>query len=137
MKTIILFLIIAAILESGVTTLPLTLLILVFAGVVTRSNNIFFLAFFAGLALDFLSFRTIGISSIYFVSFVFLIFLYQKKFEIQTLRFIIIFSFLGSLFYLILIGINNFFIQSVFSAILSSLSFFIFSIFNKKTLKYT
>jgi len=137
MGIIIFFLIIAEVLESSITTLPLTLLILVFAGVVTRSNNIFLLAFFAGLALDFLSFRTIGISSIYFVSFVFLIFLYQKKFEIQTLHFIIIFSFLGSLFYLILTGINNFFIQSVFSAILSSLSFFIFSIFNKKTLKYT
>lgn len=137
MKTIILFLIIAAVLESSITTLPLTLLILVFAGVVTRSNNIFFLAFFAGLVLDFLSFRTIGLSSIYFVSFVFVIFLYQKKFEIQTLHFIMIFSFLGSLGYLILIGINNFFIQSVFSAILSSFSFFVFGIFNKKTLKYT
>lgn len=137
MGVIIFFLIFAVVLESGITTLPLTLLILIFGGVVIKNNNIFLIAFLSGLALDLLSARTIGLSSIYFVCFVFVIFLYQKKFEIQTLHFIVIFSFLGSLGYLMLIGINNFFIQSVFSTILSSFSFFIFSIFNKKTLKYT
>lgn len=136
MIIIVFSLIIAGILESSITTLPLTLLILIFAGVVTRSNNIFGLAFLSGLALDLLSFRTIGLSSIYFVSFIFVIFLYQKKFEIETLYFIVIFSFLGSLGFLILIGTSNFFIQSVFSALLSSLSFFVLGIFNRKILKY-
>lgn len=136
MGIVVLFLIISLTLESSITTLPLTLLILLFASVATRSNNIFGLAFLSGLALDLLSFRTIGISSIYFTCFIFVIFLYQKKFEIQTLHFIIIFSFLGSLGYLILIGANNFFIQSIFSAFLSSSSFFTLGIFNRKKLKY-
>lgn len=137
MKTIILFLIIAAILESGVTTLPLTLLILVFAGVVTRSNNIFFLAFFAGLALDFLSFRTIGISSIYFVSFVFLIFLYQKKFEIETLHFVIASSLLASFGYLLIQGSDYFVLQSIAVCIIASVSFLIYTATNKKAAKYS
>lgn len=136
MGIIIFFLIFAVILESGITTLPLSLLILIFAGIVTRNNNIFLIAFFTGLVLDFFSARTIGLTSAYFISFIFLIFLYQKKFEIQTLHFIIISSFFGAIGYLILTGVNSFIIQSVFATILSSFSFFIFSIFNTKKLKY-
>lgn len=136
MGTIILFLIVAGVLESSITTLPLSLMILIFAGVVTRSNNIFGLAFLSGLILDFLSFKTAGISSIYFVSFVFIIFLYQKKFEIQTLHFIIIFSFLGSLGYLFLTGSGLILAQTFFITLITVLSFFVFGISNTKKLKY-
>lgn len=129
------FLATSILLESSVTTLPLTLLVLLFAGVATRSNNIFGLAFLSGLALDFLSFRTIGISSIYFVSFVFAIFLYQKKFEIETLHFIAVFSFLGCLGYLFLTGSGPILTQTFFITLINVLSFFIYKLLNKPALK--
>lgn len=135
MGIIVLFLIIAEVFESGVITLPLTLLILLFASVVTRSNNIFGLAFLSGLALDLLSFRTIGMSSIYFVCFVFLIFLYQKKFEIETIYFVAAFSFLGSLGYLFLTGSGSILTQTFFITLITILSFFIYKLLDKLALK--
>jgi len=129
-------LLVAIVLESTITTLPLVLLIILFLSVINKKKEVFVIAFFAGLLLDVLSFGRIGLSSLYFTIFVFLIFLYQRKFEIETLYFVAIFSFLGSFIYLFLEGVKYAFSQSLFATFLIVLSFLAFKKFNKKASKY-
>jgi len=131
MIIIILSLLTAIFLESALMSLPLTLVVLLFAAIYTRDSLIFLLAFLAGLILDIFSLRTLGISSLYFVTFVFVIFLYQKKFETGTLQFLAIFAFLGSILYLIFLGTSQVFIHSILATILATISF----LFYKKTKK--
>lgn len=122
----------AIIMEGTITTLPLVLLIILFLAVINRTNDVFAIAFFAGLFLDILTMGRIGFSSLFFVGFVFIIFLYQRKFEIETLYFIVIFSFLGSFIYLFLTDVRFVLIQSIFSTILLTFSFIAYKKFNKK-----
>ncbi len=116
---------ISLILESSLTTIPLVFVFLLCLTVVYKENFLFFLAFIFGILLDVLSFKTIGTSSIFFVTFLFLILTYQRKFEIRTYPFILISSFLGSLGYLLFVGYTNSIIfQSVISSFLGVLIFY-------------
>ncbi len=135
MGIIILYLAAAVFLESSITTLPLVLSIILFSSVVLRKNEVFLLSFISGLFLDILAFTTIGLSSLYLVLFVFVIFLYEKKFEIETLYFVGLFSFLGSAGYLFLIGSKGGLIQASVMTLITALSFLIFKISNKAHLK--
>lgn len=136
MGIFIIALILTVLIESSLTTLPLTLLVILFLAVSTKRNEVFVLAFFSGLILDILSFSLIGLSSLYFVTFVFLIYVYQKKFEIDTINFIFIFSFVGSLIYLLISGVSFVIIQSFLATLIASSSYIVFRKFNKKQLKY-
>lgn len=132
MKTIIFFLAISILIESSITTLPLTLLIILFASIWVRNSDVFLIAFFAGFFLDILAFKHFGWSSMYFTLFVYAIFLYQRKFEIMTFSFVMLAGFIGSFGYLIMQGSGVAVFQALICAIFSSLSFFVFKIFNKK-----
>ncbi len=136
MKLIVFALFISVLLESTLITLPLTFLIILFASVIIRKNEVFALAFFAGLFLDILTFKNIGWSSLFFITVVFVVFLYQKKFEIRTLHFVGIFSLLGSAGYLFLNGVNYLVLQVLVSTLVVSTSFSVFNKTNKKNLKY-
>jgi len=122
-------------LESSITTLPLVFLTLLCFAVLTRKDWIFVIAFIAGLALDVLSFRLLGQSSLYFILYIFLVFLYERKFEISTKYFIFIASFLGSFGFLIIFSYNNVVLQSLISSIIGVLIFSIFSRFHKNVEK--
>lgn len=126
----------AIMLQASVTTVPLVLPIILFLSVVFRNNDVFFIAFLSGLFLDLLTFGRFGISSLYFTVLVFIVYAYQKRFEIETLHFITIFSFLGSLIYLVLVGSGHIFFQSVLATIISVSSFVVYKRFNKKAPKY-
>ena len=130
------FLILAILLESTITTLPLVLLLILFLAVTRKSNDVFLVAFIAGLLLDILSFGRIGFSSMYFVLLTFLIFMYQKKFEIETVNFLVLFSFFGSLIYLLIEGARFAFIQSIVMTLIIAASYYFFRRFNKKIAKY-
>lgn len=136
MKTIIFFLILSILLESSITTLPLTLLIILFASIWIRKSDVFLIAFVAGLFLDIAAFKNIGWSSLYFVIFVYAIFLYQKKFEIMTLNFVTLAGLIGSFGYLFIISASNIILQSVIVSLFASISFIVLSLTNKKVLKY-
>lgn len=131
MGLITFYLIFSILIESGISTLPLTLLVILFGAVVTRRNEIFLLAFLSGLFLDVLTMRIIGLSSLYFTVFICVVFLYQKKFEIETVHFISGFSFLGALGYLILTGAKSPLAQALFVTLIISISFFILKVFTK------
>ncbi len=122
-------------LESSITTLPLVFLTLLCLAVLTSKEWIFVVAFIAGVLLDALSFRTLGQSSLYFILYIFLVFLYERKFEISTKYFIFIASFLGSFGFLIIFSYNNLVLQSLMSSIIGVLIFSILSRFHKSVEK--
>jgi len=136
MKLIILTIIISIILEASVTTLPLVLLSILFLAVIFRTSDVYFIAFISGLFLDLLILGRFGFSSLYFTAFVFLIYTYQRKFEIETIYFMLLFAFFGSFVYLLIQGASSLVLQSIVSTIIVTASFIAFKKFNKKTPKY-
>lgn len=129
-------LLLAIILEGSLTFLPLVFLVLLVLAVKERESWIFSAAFFAGIILDVFYLKTVGTTSIFFLSFLFLVLLYQRKFEIATYTFIAVSSFLGSALYLFLFGYGNVILASVLSSLIA-LVLFQFSITNSQfTIKF-
>lgn len=118
---ILLTIIIVAI--SGITTIPFSIGLLAVSTVLFKKSWVFFLALGLGLFLDVISVRPLGYASLVLVAFVFLIRLYERKFEIQTTTFIFISSFLGSLFYLWLFGYQTVLLQAFITALISAIFF--------------
>ena len=88
--------------------------------VIFKQNWLFAAAFILGLLFDILSFKTIGISSAFLCVFLFLVLLYQSKFEITTGYFVLISSFLGSILFLFIQGYTHMIlIQAVTSSIIA------------------
>lgn len=110
-------------LEGAITTFPLTLLLLFSVYVFTRGTWIFMIAFISGFFLDILSFKTPGTSSLLFLSFIFILTLYERKFELRTINFVLISCFLGSFLYLIILGYNYALLQAVISSLMAVLFF--------------
>lgn len=133
MKLLLIFLlIISLIFESSITTIPLTIAVLVVASVVLRDYVVFVLAFIFGILLDILTFKTVGLSSLFFTFLVFLILIYERKFEIYTPYFIAFASFLSSLIFLILFQRGNVIIQSL---VCLAVALFLFEMFKKLNYK--
>jgi cell shape-determining protein MreD len=113
------FLIIALVLEASLTTIPFVFLVLLCLLVLLRENWLFAFAFGFGLVLDLVTFKTPGASSAFFVTFLFLVLIYQSKFEIATNTFIFFASLFGSFGYLVFLGYSNSLIlQTILSSII-------------------
>lgn len=137
MKLILLFLFFAILLQSFVTSVPLTIPIIIFSAVFIRTNIVFFLAFFSGFFLDLLTLNLLGVSSLFFVILVFIIYLYQRKFEIDNAIFVSFISFVASLIYLFLMGSNYAVLSSFMIFLLAGISFLVYKLTtNKKTYSY-
>ena len=133
-----LILLIAVLVEATFTTIPLVFLILINLLVIERKSWVFSAAFFSGLALDILSIRFLGSSSLYFVTLLFIINLYERRFEANNAYFVFLASFLGSFFYMIVFSERMVLQQSVLSAFIGSFIFYAiyFFRFRKKNLNY-
>ncbi|MBI3985001.1 MAG: hypothetical protein HY344_03625 [Candidatus Levybacteria bacterium] len=129
---LIILLFIALILENSITTIPFTIAILVVSTVIFRDYSIFLLFFIFGIFLDILSFSQIGLSSLFFTFLVFLILIYEKKFEIYNRYFIAFATALSSLTFLLLFQRGNVIIQSLVSMLISLVLFEIFKKLTKK-----
>ncbi len=105
--------------EGTITTLSLVLISFLILMIFLKKKSLFYLALITGVILDIFLLRPLGITSLMLVIFLFLIHLYEKKFETSTNYFVLLFSFFGSLIYLFVLGIGNAFFQSVFNAILA------------------
>ena len=116
-------LLLAIILEGSLTFLPLVFLVLLVLTVKKRESWIFSAAFFAGIILDVFYLKTVGTTSIFFLSFLFLLLLYQRKFEIATYPFLAVSSFLGSFIFMIILGINAPFMEALVSSFIGLLMF--------------
>ncbi|OGH29824.1 MAG: hypothetical protein A3B41_04030 [Candidatus Levybacteria bacterium RIFCSPLOWO2_01_FULL_37_26] len=108
---------------EAITTLPLVFILLLCLYIVFERTWIFTIAFFTGLFLDLYLVRTLGQTSLYFLVFLIVILLYERKFEIKTKPFVFFVSFLGSLGYLLIFRYDYIFWQAVASAIIAVLIF--------------
>ena len=94
-------------LQSSVTTLPLFLLFFLLLYIYYRQEWVFFAACLAGILLDIFSVRIVGVSSIFFLCFLFCVFLYQRKFEIGSSFFVFLALFFGSVLYCLLFSVSH------------------------------
>lgn len=120
---LLLLLVLSLILETSITTLPLIVGLIVVITVLLRKSWVFLLAFATGFIFDILSLGTVGTSSIFLVCVVFLILLYRNKFEIETVPFVFIASFLSSFVFLLFLKTGFVFIQALIVGAISLLLF--------------
>ena len=118
-----LLLIIFIFLEGTVTTVPLVLSYLLCLTILKRDAVVFPIAFGAGLLLDLLTARTLGLSSLVLILFVFLILLYQRKYEIDSYLFVFSASFVGSSIFLLFFGYGGWFVSSLINSIIAGILF--------------
>ncbi len=116
----------------AITTLPIILPFLLCFTVLFKRPWVFTLALLSGAGIDFLLLRPLGQTGVFFILFIFIVLLYEKKFEIQTMHFAFFSGFLGSLGYLFVFGYNHILEQALICALLGAL---IFKLFYKYKLK--
>ena len=119
----VLFSLLLIIAFGAITTIPFSVSLLVVSAVIFKKSWVFFAALAIGLLLDLVNLRPLGYTSLVFVIFVFLVRLYERKFETQTFAFIFIATFLGSLVYLKIFEYNQILLQSLVSSFLGILLF--------------
>lgn len=125
MKFFLTLIFLIAILSLAITSWPIVSILLICLAF-DRKTWIFFLAFFGGIILDVMLFRFLGATPLFLATFIFLILLYEKKFEIYTLPFVFVSSFMGSALYLIIFGYNYVLQQAVASSLIAVLLFALF-----------
>jgi len=108
---------------EAITTIPLVLIVLLCLAVVFEGPWIFALAFFMGLFLDVFQLRNLGQTSLFFIVFLIIVLLYERKFEIKTKPFVFLSTFVGTLFYLLLFNYEYVFGQALVSSIIAVLLF--------------
>jgi cell shape-determining protein MreD len=116
-------LILAVLLEGSLTPLPLVLVTLLCLTIVKPDSYAFGAAFIAGIFLDIFALRQIGVSSIFFLTFIFLILLYQRKYEIYSYPFVIVATGIGSALFLSVFGYGNVLLLSGVSVLAAFLLF--------------
>ena len=121
-------LIIFIFIEGTVTTVPLVLIMLLCLAIIHKGNWVFFLAFFAGLLLDLFKLQILGGTSLFYLIFLFLVLLYQRKYEINTFPFVIIASFIGSMLYLFIFRYDDVLLLAGISSVVAILLFSILKI---------
>lgn len=121
-----LILLFAIVLEASWVQLPLVLLSILLLGVLLKEHWIFFAAFVAGIFLDITAFRTVGISSMFFVVMLGGVFLYERKFEIQSMPFVAFATLISSSLYFFFFGSTVAIVQLLVSIAISTGIFFFF-----------
>lgn len=120
---------------QAVTNLPLVVLTFMVFSIFNRSYWILISAFICGFILDIFLSKTLGSDSLFLFIFIYLIYLYERKFEIATNTFVIGSSVLGIILYSIFISrltLIETTIQSILGIFFSLLIFRIFKIFIRK-----
>ena len=120
---VLILLTLITIILSGITTIPFSIGLLAVSAVMFKKSWVFFAALGLGLFLDLISIRHWGYTGLIFVIFVFLIRLYERKFETQTATFVFIATFLGSLIYLRIFDYQQVFLQSLINSLFAILFF--------------
>lgn len=122
-KALIVLLIIAVILQGVATSLPLVLLILILLAVKVRSSDVFLLAFISGIVLDIILVHPLGASSVFFLIVLLVIFLYERKYELSSLIFVLSVTAAMSLVASFLFPTPQRFLQVILSIVINGLLF--------------
>jgi cell shape-determining protein MreD len=120
------FLILAILFESSVTSIPVILATVLAYAVVRKSYYIFLVAFIAGIIFDLLVLRQIGQTSLFLTCLLTVIFLYQRKFEINSIYFVVFVSSISAYIYTKIFVIQNSIIHSLATIVISSVLFVLF-----------
>jgi cell shape-determining protein MreD len=129
--------ILALLLEGVLTTLPLTLVFLLTYIILRKEESIFLIAFVAGIILDMQALRPLGQSSIVLILILFTVLLYERKYEIRSLPFIIFATFFASLLYVFVFGYSHIFWQASICTTIALISFLLHGFLAKpKAAKY-
>ena len=121
------------VLEGTVTTIPLVFIFMLCLTVIKKAEWLFPLALFSGIILDILTVRTIGLTSAILIISIFLILLYERKYEIDTIPFVFFASFLGSFIFMQLVGHPSI-IEPFISSVLAVGGFVGYQFFKKTAL---
>lgn len=124
-------LLIALLLEGTVTTIPLVLVVLLCLTIIRRDAIVFPVAFLAGFVLDIMVIRTLGTSSIFFTLMLFMILLYQRKYEINSYPFVFFASLFGSIGYSLFFERGSFLMDALIGSFVALLFFAFLRFFNK------
>ncbi|HXS14910.1 MAG TPA: hypothetical protein VN711_02190 [Candidatus Saccharimonadales bacterium] len=100
----ILLLFISLCLEATVVKVPLVFLLIFLTALFVRKEWIFLAAIASGVLLDSVTFRFLGESSLFFMCFLGILFAYEKKFETQSLGFVMTALGIGTFFYALFFG---------------------------------
>lgn len=117
MLLILIFAIILSFLESTLIEVPLVFIFLFLTTIIYPKNTTLLIVFFTGIVLDILSVRIIGETSLFLLVYFLIVLLYRSKFEIKGYYSILLFSFIGSLVYILIFKYEN----PVFISILSGI----------------
>jgi hypothetical protein len=126
----IILLIFSVLAEGVVTTLPLTLVCLICFTIFRRDTSVFPLAFLAGLFIDIFRVQPLGVTSLFYICYLFLILLYKKKYEIYSIPFVMLSTFSGTFVYLLLFQSGASFMLALVSA---GIAVVIFAVINFAT----
>lgn len=121
-------------LESVFTTLPLLFIAFLITSVIEKDYTIIFMALIFGLMLDMMTFRTIGATSLFLLIALFIVNLYERKFETSSIYFVSAFGFLGTLAYSVIFETFSIF-EVIFSSLITMTFFFFLERIFKKNLK--
>lgn len=110
---------ISIILEATLIQLPLSFILILCYSILNRSGKVFATAFLAGILLDIFTIRPIGSTSIYFLLFLAVFLLYQRKYEIMSYPFVLISSFAGTYLYLLILGNGSSLLLAAISSIIA------------------
>lgn len=133
MKNLLVFLpiLILAVLESSIIPLNLTLLAIILWSVLRSGQEGLLTAFIAGLILDFLTGKTAGTSSLFFLGVSFPIYLYKNRFQAGRFAFLLPFTLFSLIAIDLLGGLPILSIRTVVSeGVNTILIIFLFPIFN-------
>lgn len=115
------FLFIAFLVEGTFTSVPLIIdILLLYYILYSEESTVFIASFIIGIFLDSISVRAIGESSLFLITFLFVVMLYQRKFEITTWPFVVSSSFLGAFAYLSIFGYQNVIASSFINSLLAT-----------------
>ena len=123
MGWILIFVFVLTIILSPLTTVPIIVGVILCLAVVFRNRRVFIAAFLGGLFIDLLMVRALGETSLFLMIYTFMIYLYQRRFEIQTIPFVLIGSFVGSVGYLLIFQYDHVLWQAVANALIALLVF--------------
>lgn len=129
-----LILILSVFIEGTTITIPVVLGLLVVLQTIYQDSWIFAAAFLTGILLDMFLLRTVGTTSIIFIAFLFILSLYEKKYEVKTSTFILTVTFLGSLIYLLIYKHNYVLQQAIVNSAIAVILFKVFGRIERKKL---
>lgn len=134
-KILLICLVLAILLEGTLTSLPLVIMLLLIIGTQMRSNDVFFVGFFSGLLLDVLLVRPLGETSVYFLVVLFLLFLYDRKYEVSSPLFVTLVTFIASSIYVLIFPVPGSFFQIVVVTLMAFLGYSALQMITKKRTK--